>query len=307
MAKLIGTDPNQVPTNADLGTMAYQDSESVRVQTIRADTAVGAGVDINDDLGDNRFVVADKNHGLVLDYVGATLPYQAGMFTSNTAHTQTAYGDLNIKARTDYGGNYGIGFFTAASNNNPQRAMTINSSGLVKSRFGEFLGFEDDINILNHDPEDGGTDFDQTPTNNSDGGGTTWAPRGEGYAIGFTSTSGGHGGTWMKVYCDEGLWAIKGSVRLTNTDGAVHGGTDADNYKFTHSFQFYISGGPNTGTVKFDADAAASANGTDFTRIAFSGAPAYLSAGYKSILYATNGYEGVQQIYITDLRLVRVG
>eukprot|EP00919_Chromeraceae_sp_WS-2016_P023879 GHVR01056655.1.p1 GENE.GHVR01056655.1~~GHVR01056655.1.p1 ORF type:complete len:257 (+),score=21.69 GHVR01056655.1:199-969(+) len=27
MAKLIGTDPNQVPTNADLGTMAYQDAE----------------------------------------------------------------------------------------------------------------------------------------------------------------------------------------------------------------------------------------------------------------------------------------
>jgi hypothetical protein len=29
MAKLIGTDPNQVPTNADLGTMAYQDYDSV--------------------------------------------------------------------------------------------------------------------------------------------------------------------------------------------------------------------------------------------------------------------------------------
>jgi hypothetical protein len=31
MAKLIGTDPNQVPTNADLGTMAYQDSGNVKV------------------------------------------------------------------------------------------------------------------------------------------------------------------------------------------------------------------------------------------------------------------------------------
>lgn len=29
MAKLIGTDPNQVPTNADLGTLAYQDYDSV--------------------------------------------------------------------------------------------------------------------------------------------------------------------------------------------------------------------------------------------------------------------------------------
>lgn len=30
MAKLIGTKPDQVPTNADLGTMAYQDAESLK-------------------------------------------------------------------------------------------------------------------------------------------------------------------------------------------------------------------------------------------------------------------------------------
>ena len=34
MAKLIGTDPNQVPTNADLGTMAYQDATDVKVQNL---------------------------------------------------------------------------------------------------------------------------------------------------------------------------------------------------------------------------------------------------------------------------------
>ena len=32
MAKLIGTDPNQVPTNADLGTMAYQKYDPVSFQ-----------------------------------------------------------------------------------------------------------------------------------------------------------------------------------------------------------------------------------------------------------------------------------
>jgi|13_taG_2_1085334.scaffolds.fasta_scaffold23794_3 hypothetical protein len=31
MAKLIGTDPNQVPSNADLGTMAYQDKDNVHL------------------------------------------------------------------------------------------------------------------------------------------------------------------------------------------------------------------------------------------------------------------------------------
>jgi hypothetical protein len=35
MAKLIGTDPNQVPTNADLGTMAYQDSSAIRIGEIQ--------------------------------------------------------------------------------------------------------------------------------------------------------------------------------------------------------------------------------------------------------------------------------
>jgi len=31
MSKLIGNNPNQVPTNADLGTMAYQDTDSVNI------------------------------------------------------------------------------------------------------------------------------------------------------------------------------------------------------------------------------------------------------------------------------------
>jgi len=34
MAKLIGTDPNQVPTNADLGTMAYQDYNALKPQLL---------------------------------------------------------------------------------------------------------------------------------------------------------------------------------------------------------------------------------------------------------------------------------
>ena len=55
--------------------------------------------------------------------------YSLGMFVSSTAHTQTAYGDLNIKARTDYGGYYGIGFFTASSNSTPALRFKIDSTG----------------------------------------------------------------------------------------------------------------------------------------------------------------------------------
>jgi hypothetical protein len=163
------------------------------------------------------------------------------------------------------------------------------------------------LNILNNDPVDGGTDFDQTPTDNADGGGTTWSISGSGDAIFFQSTSGGHSGNFMKVNVEAGWYVIKGAVRLTNTDGAVHSNTSSNNYKYTHSFRFYISNGPDSGTLKWDADALASANGTDFTRAAFCGQVQYLAAGNHTVVYSTNGYNGVQQIYITDLQLARVG
>lgn len=42
MAKLIGTDPNQVPTNGDLGDLAYQNKESVKVEAFESN-----GIDDN--------------------------------------------------------------------------------------------------------------------------------------------------------------------------------------------------------------------------------------------------------------------
>jgi hypothetical protein len=164
------------------------------------------------------------------------------------------------------------------------------------------------LNILNNDPVDGGSDFDQDPTNNADGGGTTWSISGSGDAIYFENTSGGHGGTWMKVNVEEGWYVIKGAVRLTNTDQTgIHPSTSAANYKYTHSFRFEVSGGPDTGHLKWDADAIASANGTAFTRAGFCSSAVYMAAGNKTIGYNTNGYNGVQRIYITDLQLARVG
>ena len=48
MAKLIGTDPNQVPTNGDLGDLAYQNKESVRVDNLVVNTEVGIGTSTPD-------------------------------------------------------------------------------------------------------------------------------------------------------------------------------------------------------------------------------------------------------------------
>jgi hypothetical protein len=47
MAKLIGTDPNQVPTNGDLGDLAYQNKESVKVDNLQVDGTINENVTID--------------------------------------------------------------------------------------------------------------------------------------------------------------------------------------------------------------------------------------------------------------------
>ena len=42
MSNLVGNAPNQVPTNADLGDLAYQDADYVRVGDIRVDGTITA-------------------------------------------------------------------------------------------------------------------------------------------------------------------------------------------------------------------------------------------------------------------------
>jgi hypothetical protein len=49
MAKLIGTDPNQVPTNADLGTMAYQDSTNTVLENAYINAKGADGLEMGED------------------------------------------------------------------------------------------------------------------------------------------------------------------------------------------------------------------------------------------------------------------
>lgn len=60
MTKLIGTKPGQVPTNADLGTMAYQDSENV---TLQKDG--GAALNVNRKSNDGDLAVFSKDGSTV--------------------------------------------------------------------------------------------------------------------------------------------------------------------------------------------------------------------------------------------------
>ena len=82
--------------------------------------------------GSGQLTLRHASHGLGFNYVGSTLPSIAGLFTSSIGLTETAYGDLNIKARTDYGGYYGIGFFTSVTNSTPRKAMAITSSAVLE-------------------------------------------------------------------------------------------------------------------------------------------------------------------------------
>lgn len=133
----------------------------------------GGNVGIGTNNPGNRLTVAHENHGVAVDYVGS-LPSIAGIFTSSSGLSQTAYGDLNIKARTDYGGNYSIGFFTASSNNTPALRMRINSGGSLipagnnlynlgetTNRFANI--FTNDLNLSNEGT--GGNDVDGTEGN----------------------------------------------------------------------------------------------------------------------------------------------
>ena len=77
--------------------------------------------------------VGHPDHGIGISYMGSSaLPSLAGLYTdTNASGGGTGYGDLIVKARTDYGGFYGVNFFTSAANNTPLLRMRVNSAGQI--------------------------------------------------------------------------------------------------------------------------------------------------------------------------------
>ena len=153
MAKLIGNEPNQVPTNGDLGTMAYQDSDNVVVGNLSADGAVvinesGADVDfrIESDTNANAFFL-DGATG----YVGIGVPsptaklfvkttdalsYGAG-FSGDTKAIRITHNSINTRIQgvdNTLVGSYQPlsigGSYTVIESNGTER-MRIDSSGRV--------------------------------------------------------------------------------------------------------------------------------------------------------------------------------
>lgn len=77
--------------------------------------------------------VGDPDHGIGISYMGSSaLPSLAGLYTdTNASGGGTGYGDLIVKARTDFGGFYGVNFFTSATNNTPVLRMRVTSAGQI--------------------------------------------------------------------------------------------------------------------------------------------------------------------------------
>jgi len=156
------------------------------------------------------------------------------------------------------------------------------------------------INIKNTNMTDNSSGFDNL-VNGASGGGTSWAIIKDSI-INLYNSSGGHYGTWgHQVYLEAGYWRFKGSARLSSTNGAIHSNTSASNYQYNISFRFVISGGPDTGSLRWSTDSLG-----DGTRVAFSSSTSYKAAGLYTISFNTSGYDGVKQIFITDLELERV-
>lgn len=134
MSKLIGTGPNQVPTNANLGSIAYQDADSLNVGGVLAEKI---SIDTNgqDTLNSPYLLtVADEAHGVGIDYVSSFPSKPGGIFSTSGASGTFPfddYGNIIITTRTDYGGYYDIAMVTAGTNNTPEVRLVVKSNGNV--------------------------------------------------------------------------------------------------------------------------------------------------------------------------------
>ena len=100
MSNLVGNAPNQVPTNADLGDLAYQDADYVRVGDIRVDggitantiTAAGASaVTVSGNLS------VSGNTTLAETYVtSANINVTSGNISLITGNIEMVDGNINV-------------------------------------------------------------------------------------------------------------------------------------------------------------------------------------------------------------------
>lgn len=120
MAKLIGTDPNQVPTNGDLGDLAYQNKESVKVD--RATGTVTTDNDLSFDMSaTNNFSCTPSGTG-TLTFTNITSGQSGNIYLDNSGgHVISAAATTFISAadltKISTAGKYFVSYYSADGTN----------------------------------------------------------------------------------------------------------------------------------------------------------------------------------------------
>jgi hypothetical protein len=120
MAKLIGTDPNQVPTNGDLGDLAYQNKESVKVD--RATGTVTTDNDLSFDMSaTNNFSCTLTGTG-TLTFTNITSGQSGNIYLDNSGgHVISAAATTFISAadltKISTAGKYFVSYYSADGTN----------------------------------------------------------------------------------------------------------------------------------------------------------------------------------------------
>ena len=96
MAKLTGTNPGQVPTNADLGTIAYQDKDNLQVGSFTATSGDVNGEFIADSYNETYAAVTSSSNATTVNCENAnsfshTLTENTTFTFSNPPASGTAY------------------------------------------------------------------------------------------------------------------------------------------------------------------------------------------------------------------------
>jgi hypothetical protein len=130
MAKLIGTDPNQVPTNADLGTLSYQDSKNTVLENAYINAKGADGLEIGRDYSSpnnsSRLFFNSSTANWAVFNNSGIFKVQSGAEAGTTSGNYTALSlttsNMTIGGNLVVGNGYGIDF-----------SATANSSGTTTS------------------------------------------------------------------------------------------------------------------------------------------------------------------------------
>ena len=169
MAKLTGTNPDQVPTNADLGTMAYQDKDNLQVGDVYAD-----GI-LRSDQGAGHIIMKhDGVNGSISNNTGQLLVYAEGS-GAIINHTNGVE-----RMRIDSSGNLLVGMTSANTNND---GAGIRADGLIhakrasvvatlnrKTSDGTVVEIAKDNTVVGSIGTEGGSGFDAMYIANGDAG-----------------------------------------------------------------------------------------------------------------------------------------